>query len=395
MAKNKYIDIDITNLPTPSFLVDERLLKRNLKILKDVKDRTGCKILLAQKGFSMFYFYPLIGHYLDGTTASSLFEAKLGYEEMEKKFTKKKLETHIFNPSYRDDEFDEILDITNHIVFNSFAQWNKFKGRVQEKIKATGKHISCGLRVNPEFSEVETEIYNPAGRYSRFGVTIENFKEDELEGLEGLHFHALCEQNSDALENVLKVFEAKFGKYLHGMKWVNFGGGHHVTRKDYDVEKLIKCINHIKETYNVQVYLEPGEAVALNTGFLVSEVLDITKNEMDILLLDTSASCHMPDVIEMPYRPFIFGSGLPNEKKYTYRLGGPTCLAGDIVGDYSFDEPVKVGDKLIFTDMAHYSMVKTNTFNGINLPSIAVYTEKDGLKVIRTFKYEDFKNRLS
>ena len=395
MAKNKYIDIDITNLPTPSFLVDERLLKRNLKILKDVKDRTGCKILLAQKGFSMFYFYPLIGHYLDGTTASSLFEAKLGYEEMEKRFTKKKLETHIFNPSYRDDEFDEILDITNHIVFNSFAQWNKFKGRVQEKIKATGKHISCGLRVNPEFSEVETEIYNPAGRYSRFGVTIENFKEDELEGLEGLHFHALCEQNSDALENVLKVFEEKFGKYLHGMKWVNFGGGHHVTRKDYDVEKLIKCINHIKETYNVQVYLEPGEAVALNTGFLVSEVLDITKNEMDILLLDTSASCHMPDVIEMPYRPFIFGSGLPNEKKYTYRLGGPTCLAGDIVGDYSFDEPVKVGDKLIFTDMAHYSMVKTNTFNGINLPSIAVYTEKDGLKVIRTFKYEDFKNRLS
>ena len=395
MAKNKYIDIDITNLPTPSFLVDERLLKRNLKILKDVKDRTGCKILLAQKGFSMFYFYTLIGHYLDGTTASSLFEAKLGYEEMEKKFTKKKLETHIFNPSYRDDELDEILDITNHIVFNSFAQWNKFKGRVQEKIKATGKHISCGLRVNPEFSEVETEIYNPAGRYSRFGVTIENFKEDELEGLEGLHFHALCEQNSDALENVLKVFEEKFGKYLHGMKWVNFGGGHHVTRKDYDVEKLIKCINHIKETYNVQVYLEPGEAVALNTGFLVSEVLDITKNEMDILLLDTSASCHMPDVIEMPYRPFIFGSGLPNEKKYTYRLGGPTCLAGDIVGDYSFDEPVKVGDKLIFTDMAHYSMVKTNTFNGINLPSIAVYTEKDGLKVIRTFKYEDFKNRLS
>ena len=395
MAKNKYIDIDITNLPTPSFLVDERLLKRNLKILKDVKDRTGCKILLAQKGFSMFYFYPLIGHYLDGTTASSLFEAKLGYEEMEKKFTKKKLETHIFNPSYRDDEFDEILDITNHIVFNSFAQWNKFKGRVQEKIKATGKHISCGLRVNPEFSEVETEIYNPAGRYSRFGVTSENFKEDELEGLEGLHFHALCEQNSDALENVLKVFEEKFGKYLHGMKWVNFGGGHHVTRKDYDIEKLIKCINHIKETYNVQVYLEPGEAVALNTGFLVSEVLDITKNEMDILLLDTSASCHMPDVIEMPYRPFIFGSGLPNEKKYTYRLGGPTCLAGDIVGDYSFDEPVKVGDKLIFTDMAHYSMVKTNTFNGINLPSIAVYTEKDGLKVIRTFKYEDFKNRLS
>lgn len=395
MTKNKYIDIDITNLPTPSFLVDERLLKKNLEVLKGVKDRTGCKILLAQKGFSMFYFYPLIAQYLDGTTASSLFEAKLGYEEMEKKFSDKNIETHIFNPAYRDDEFDEILDLTNHIVFNSFNQWAKFKDRVFVKIKETGKKISCGLRINPEFSEVETEIYNPAGRYSRFGVTLENFDEKRLSGLDGLHFHALCEQNSDALENVLKIFEEKFGKYLYDMKWVNFGGGHHITRKDYDIEKLVRCINHIKNKYDVEVYLEPGEAVALNTGFLVSEVLDMTKNEIDILLLDTSASCHMPDVLEMPYRPYIFGSGMPNEKKYNYRLGGPTCLAGDIIGDYSFDEPVKVGDKLIFTDMAHYSMVKTNTFNGINLPSIAVYTEKDGLKVIRTFKYEDFRNRLS
>ena len=395
MTKNKYIDIDITNLPTPSFLVDERLLKKNLEVLKGVKDRTGCKILLAQKGFSMFYFYPLIAQYLDGTTASSLFEARLGYEEMEKKVSAKNIETHIFNPAYRDDEFDEILDLTNHIVFNSFNQWDKFKDRVFAKIKETGKKISCGLRINPEFSEVETEIYNPAGRYSRFGVTLENFDEKRLPGLDGLHFHALCEQNSDALENVLKIFEEKFGKYLYDMKWVNFGGGHHITRKDYDIEKLVRCINHIKNKYDVEVYLEPGEAVALNTGFLVSEVLDMTKNEIDILLLDTSASCHMPDVLEMPYRPYIFGSGMPNEKKYNYRLGGPTCLAGDIIGDYSFDEPVKVGDKLIFTDMAHYSMVKTNTFNGINLPSIAVYTEKDGLKVIHTFKYEDFRNRLS
>lgn len=395
MSKNKYIDIDISNLPTPAFIVDERLLKRNLRILKEVKNRTGCKILLAQKGFSMFYFYSLIGHYLDGTTASSLFEAKLGYEEMEKKFEKKNIETHIFNPSFREDEIDEILELTNHIVFNSFPQWNKFKGKVIEKEKELNKKISCGLRVNPEFSEVETEIYNPTGKYSRFGVTIENFREDELDGLEGLHFHALCEQNSDALENVLKVFEEKFGKYLYNMKWVNFGGGHHITRDDYNIEKLVNSINYIKEKYNVEVYLEPGEAVALNTGFLVSEVLDITKNEIEILLMDTSASCHMPDVIEMPYRPFIFGSGLANEKKYTYRLGGPTCLAGDIIGDYSFDEPIKVGDKLIFTDMAHYSMVKTNTFNGINLPALAVYTEKKGLEVIRIFNYEDFKNRLS
>ncbi len=395
MVKNKYLDMDISNLPTPSFIVDERLLKKNLEILKDVKDRTGCKILLAQKGFSMFYFYQLIGHYLDGTTASSLFEARLGYEEMEKKFHKKNIETHIFNPSFREDEFDEILRLTNHVVFNSFNQWNKFKNKVIQKEKELNKKISCGLRVNPEFSEVETEIYNPSGRFSRFGVTIGNFKENELEGIEGLHFHALCEQNSDALENVLKVFEKKFGKYLYNMKWVNFGGGHHITREDYNVEKLVKCINHIKEKYNVEVYLEPGEAVALNTGFLVSEVLDIIENEMEILLMDTSASCHMPDVIEMPYRPFIFGSGMPEEKQFTYRLGGPTCLAGDIIGDYSFDEPVKIGDKLIFTDMAHYSMVKTNTFNGINLPSIAVYTEKEGVKVIKTFGYEDFRERLS
>ena len=388
LAKNKDIDMDISNLVTPAFILDERLLKKNLKILKDVINRTSCKILLAQKGFSMFYFYPLIGKYLHGTTASSLFEAKLGYEKMGG-------ETHIFNPSFRDDEIDEILEISDHIVFNSFRQWNKFKNKVENKEKERNKKISCGIRVNPEFSEVETEIYNPTGRFSRFGVTIANFKEEELDGIEGLHFHALCEQNSDALENVLKVFEQKFGKYLYNMKWVNFGGGHHITREDYDIEKLVKCINHIKEKYNVQVYLEPGEAVALNTCFLISEVLDITENEIEILLIDTSASCHMPDVIEMPYRPFIFGSGLPNEKKYTYRLGGPTCLAGDIIGDYSFDKPVNVGDKLIFTDMGHYSMVKTNTFNGINLPSIVAYTEKDGLKVIRSFGYDDFKNRLS
>ena len=287
------------------------------------------------------------------------------------------------------------MDITDHIVFNSFNQWNKFKDKVKEKEKELKKKISCGIRINPEFSEVETEIYNPAGRFSRFGVTIKNFKEDELEGIEGLHFHALCEQNSDALENVLKVFEENFGKYLYSMKWVNFGGGHHITREDYDIEKLVKCINHIKEKYDVEVYLEPGEAVALNTGFLVSEVLDITQNEMEILLMDTSASCHMPDVIEMPYRPFIFGSGMPGENKYTYRLGAPTCLAGDVIGAYSFDKPVKTGDKLIFTDMGHYSMVKTNTFNGINLPAIAAYTEKNGLKVIKTFGYEDFKDRLS
>ena len=377
-------DIDISTLPTPSYIVDERLLIKNLEKLKSIIDRTGCRILLAQKGFSMFYFYPLIKKYLNGTTASSLYEARLGFEEMGN-------ETHIFNPSYREDEIDEILSMVDHIVFNSFNQWSKYKNIV----KSHERDISCGLRVNPEYSSVETEIYNPTGKFSRFGVTKVNFKEDELDGIDGLHFHALCEQNSDALEATLVAFEEKFGQYLHGMKWVNFGGGHHITRDDYDVEKLINCINHIKNKYNVEVYLEPGEAVALNTGFLVTEVLDTIYNEMDILLVDTSAACHMPDVIEMPYRPFIINSGMPNEKAYTYKLGGPTCLAGDVIGDYSFDNPINIGDKLIFTDMAHYSMVKNNTFNGINLPAIAVYTEKDGVKVIRSFKYEDFRNRLS
>lgn len=377
-------DIDISSLPTPSYIVDERLLIKNLEKLKSIIDKTGCRILLAQKGFSMFYFYPLIKKYLNGTTASSLYEARLGFEEMGN-------ETHIFNPSYREDEIDEILSMVDHIVFNSFNQWSKYKNIV----KSHERDISCGLRVNPEYSSVETEIYNPTGKFSRFGVTKVNFKEDELDGIDGLHFHALCEQNSDALEATLVAFEEKFGQYLHGMKWVNFGGGHHITRDDYDVEKLINCINHIKNKYNVEVYLEPGEAVALNTGFLVTEVLDTIYNEMDILLVDTSAACHMPDVIEMPYRPFIINSGMPNEKAYTYKLGGPTCLAGDVIGDYSFDNPINIGDKLIFTDMAHYSMVKNNTFNGINLPAIAVYTEKDGVKVIRSFKYEDFRNRLS
>ncbi|MBP8637115.1 MAG: carboxynorspermidine decarboxylase [Leptotrichiaceae bacterium] len=377
-------DIDISSLPTPSYIVDERLLIKNLEKLKSIIDKTGCRILLAQKGFSMFYFYPLIKKYLNGTTASSLYEARLGFEEMGN-------ETHIFNPSYREDEIDEILSMVDHIVFNSFNQWSKYKNIV----KSHERTISCGLRVNPEYSSVETEIYNPTGKFSRFGVTRVNFKEDELDGIDGLHFHALCEQNSDALEATLVAFEEKFGQYLHGMKWVNFGGGHHITRDDYDVEKLINCINHIKNKYNVEVYLEPGEAVALNTGFLVTEVLDTIYNEMDILLVDTSAACHMPDVIEMPYRPFIINSGIPNEKAYTYKLGGPTCLAGDVIGDYSFDNPINIGDKLIFTDMAHYSMVKNNTFNGINLPAIAVYTEKDGVKVIKSFKYEDFRNRLS
>nr|WP_274528847.1 carboxynorspermidine decarboxylase [Paenibacillus piscarius] len=382
--KNKDIDIDISNLPSPAYLVDERLLTKNLETLNYVQERSGAKILLAQKGFSMHAMYPLVGKYLHGVTSSSLFEARLGFEEMGK-------EVHVYAPAYVDREFDELLRYSDHMVFNSFDQWSRFKERVQN----APKQISCGIRVNPEYSEIEVPLYDPCYNYSRMGVTLPNFRPDELDGIDGLHFHTMCEQNSDTLERTLKVVEEKFGQYLHGMKWLNFGGGHHITRPDYDLETLIKCILHMKETYNVEIYLEPGEAIALNTGYLVATVLDTMHNGMDIAILDTSAECHMPDVLAMPYRPGIIGAGQPGEFPYTYRLGGMTCLAGDVIGDYSFPEPLKYGDKLIFTDMAHYSMVKNHMFNGVNLPAIASYNEEEGLKVIREFEYSDFSGRLS
>ncbi|MDF2567974.1 MAG: nspC, partial [Oscillospiraceae bacterium] len=318
------MSINFSDLPTPCYVVDERLLIKNLEILKNVMNQTDCRILLAQKGFSMFSLYPLIGKYLSGTTASSLFEAKLGREEMGK-------ETHIFSPAYMEHEFDEIIGLCDHIVFNSFDQWNKYKPR----IKSYDKRIECGIRINPEYSEIETDIYNPCFTNSRLGVTLSNFKPEELKGIDGLHFHTMCEQNSDVLKRTIEVLDQKFCKYIAKMKWINFGGGHHITREDYDIQKLIDCIMFMKNKYGVQVYLEPGEAVALNTGFLVSKVLDVVHNGMDIAILDTSAACHMPDVLEMPYRPNIINSGMPDEFAYTYRLGGPTCLAGDIIGDYS------------------------------------------------------------
>lgn len=378
------MEIDFNLAPSPSYVVDERLLVKNLEILKSVQERTGCRILLAQKAFSMFSLYPLISRYLSGVASSSLFEARLGYEEMGK-------EVHIYSPAYNDNEFDEILKVSDHIVFNSFGQWRKFRGRVG---KAPEK-IECGIRVNPQYSEVKTGLYDPCAPYSRMGVTKANFEPEELDGIDGLHFHTLCEQNSDALEHTLQVVEQKFGKYLKDMKWINFGGGHHITRPDYDIERLIRCILLMKEKYGLQVYLEPGEAVALNTGYLVSTVLDIVDNGMRIAILDTSATCHMPDVLEMPYRPEIIGAGKPGENAWTYRLGGPTCLAGDVIGDYSFKEPLKIGDRLVFCDMAIYSMVKNNTFNGVGLPAITSYNDAQGLRIIRQFGYEDFKTRLS
>lgn len=377
-------NIDFNAVPSPCYVVDERLLIKNLEILASIQQRTGCKILLAQKGFSMHSVYPLIGKYLHGVTSSSLFEARLGYEEMGK-------EVHVYAPAYLDEELDELLQYSDHIVFNSFHQWKKFKDRV----KGHSKKIECGIRINPEHSEGETPIYDPCYKYSRLGVTLANFQPDQLEGIDGLHFHTLCQQNSDALERTVKVVDEKFGEFIKGMKWLNLGGGHHITRPDYDIERLIQTILYLKDKYSVDIYLEPGEAVALNTGYLVATVLDIVDNGMQIAILDTSAACHMPDVLEMPYRPEIIDAGMPDEYAHTYRLGGNTCLAGDIIGDYSFKQPLKPGDKLVFCDMAHYSMVKNNTFNGVNLPSIALYTERDGMQIIRKFGYEDFKGRLS
>lgn len=377
------MDIDFNALPSPCYVVDERLLKQNLEILQMVQERTGCKILLAQKGFSMFAVYPLIGQYLAGVTSSSLFEARLGYEKMGK-------EVHVYAPAYPDGEFDELLRYADHIVFNSFAQWKHFR----EKVKRQGK-TGCGIRINPEYSEIGTPIYNPCFENSRLGVTLSQFEPDELEGIEGLHFHTMCEQNSDTLWRTVRVVDEKFGRFLSKMKWLNMGGGHHITRPDYDVETLIRSILYFKEKYGVEVYLEPGEAVALNTGYLVGTVLDIVKNGMTIAILDASAACHMPDVLEMPYRPNVLGAGRPGEKRNTYRFGGNTCLAGDIIGDYSFDTPLKIGDRVVFCDMAHYTMVKNNMFNGVNLPAIALRKESGAVEIIRGFGYSDYRSRLS
>ena len=367
---------------TPYFLVDESRLVRNLELLKEIQEDTGCRILLAQKAFSGFFAYPLIGRYLAGTTASGLCEARLGKEEFGG-------ETHVFSPAYREDEFQELLLYADHFVFNSPAQLRRYG----ERAKREGK--SVGLRVNPECSTQEGHaIYDPCAPGSRLGTVKEQFDEELLPLLDGLHFHTLCEQNSDDLEITAQAFEEKFGRYLGRMKWVNFGGGHHITREDYDVERLKKIIRHFMEHYGVEVYLEPGEAVVLNAGFLVSSVLETMKNGIDIAILDASAACHMPDVLEMPYRPPVRSSGMPGEKKYTFRLTGPTCLAGDVIGDYSFDHPLLEGEQVVFEDMALYTMVKTNTFNGMILPSI-VWKNREGEEIlIREFGYEDFKGRL-
>lgn len=370
----------IEELQTPCYVIDKRKLEENLKILREVADEAGCKILLAQKAYSCYDTYPLIAKYLDGTTASGLFEARLGYEKMGK-------ENHIFSPAYKEKEFDEIVQICDHILFNSIAQVNKFKDRLRGR--------SAGLRINPECSTQEGHaIYDPCAPGSRLGVTIKNFDESVLDVIDGLHFHTLCEQNSDDLEKTLLAVEEKFGRYLHRVKWLNFGGGHHITRKDYDRKILIEQIQRVKKKYGVEVYVEPGEAIALNAGYLVTEVLEKVNNGITTLILDASAACHMPDVLEMPYRPPLRDGFLPEEKPFCYRLSSVTCLAGDVIGDYSFEKEVHIGDKLYFEDMAIYSMVKNNTFNGMPLPSIALMDEEGECEVIKEFGYMDFAQRL-
>ncbi|MBR6419854.1 MAG: carboxynorspermidine decarboxylase [Oscillospiraceae bacterium] len=371
------------DLPTPCYIIDEAKLRSNLELLHNVETETGCRILLAQKAFSCFALYPMIAEYLSGTTASGLYEARLGRTEFGK-------ETHVFEPAFTDTEFTQICNLCDHIIFNSFAQLGRHRPVWEQA------DVSVGIRVNPECStQGDHAIYDPCAPGSRLGVTRANFRPDQLRGVEGLHFHTLCEQNADDLITTFRAFEEKFGEFLPQMKWLNLGGGHHITREDYDVDALKKLILEIRQKYGVTVYLEPGEAIALNAGWLDTTVMDIVENGIKTLILDTSAACHMPDVLEMPYRPPLLDSGEWGEKPYEYRLSSRTCLAGDIIGDYSFDREIRIGDRLTFGDMAIYSMVKNNTFNGMPLPAIVLQHADGDCEIIKEFSYEDFKGRLS
>ena len=382
MNKNYEVVDSFDKLPSPAYVCEEELLENNLKLLKRVQDETGVKILLALKGFAMHSTFDLCKKYLKGCCASGLHEALLAKEEFGK-------EVHTYSPAFKDEEIDEIISISNHLVFNSFNQLKRYKDKAFKK-------VSLGVRLNPEYSSVEVDLYNPCAPNSRLGITKANFDESQLQYLEGFHFHALCEQNVDALEGALANFEKNFSLYFSQLKWVNFGGGHHITRADYDVEGLINLLKDFKARYpHLEVYMEPGEAIGWQTGYLVATVLDIVNNGMDLAILDTSAEAHMPDTLAMPYRAMIRNSAVAFEKKYTYRLGGNTCLAGDIIGDYSFDEPLKVGDRIILEDMIHYTMVKTTTFNGIKLPSIIIKNKDNSYKVIKNFCYNDYISRLS
>ena len=381
--------MNLDSIKTPCYICEEELLENNLTLLDDVQKRSGAKIILALKGFAMWGTFALVSKYLKGCTSSGLHEALLARENFAS--LNKDAEVHTYSPAFKDEDIAEIAKVSDHIVFNTPSQLYRFKDRVKE----INPNISLSIRINPEYSESPVDIYNPCGIYSRLGTTLTNFDEEVLQYIDGLNFHALCEQNVDALEKVLEIFEDKFSIYFKGMKYINFGGGHHITKKGYDVEKLIRIIKEFREKYDVDVYLEPGEAVGWETGYLVSTVLDVFHNGMDVAILDTSAEAHMPDTLAMPYRADVRGSAEAGEKKYTYRLGGNTCLAGDIMGDYSFDKPLNIGDKIIFEDQIHYTFVKNTTFNGIKLPSLAIKRKGGTLDIIKEFTYEDYKNRLS
>ncbi|MGB3212836.1 MAG: carboxynorspermidine decarboxylase [Desulforhopalus sp.] len=380
---------DPSRLNTPCYLVDVGLLRRNLQILADVKAKTGCKILLALKCFSMFRLFPLIAQTLDGVCASSPHEARLGFEEFGK-------EVHTFGAAYSSSDMVDLCQTSDHILFNSCSQFERFKPMILEYTGRSGKEIELGIRINPEHSEGAVEMYDPCAPGSRLGIRRAQLGDEPLEGVSGLHWHNLCEQDADCLERTVQAVEERFGDLIPRMKYVNFGGGHHITRPGYDLDRLVRVINAFKTRWGVEVYLEPGEAVALNCGYLVSTVLDVTRADMDIAIMDGSVPAHMPDVLEMPYRPHIIGSGENREKAHSYRIGGLSCLAGDVAGTYSFDDPLTVGDRLVYSDMAIYTMVKNNTFNGVALPSIYLYDSDDGsYECVRSFGYEDFKTRLS
>ncbi len=404
-----FFNFDPVRVPSPCFVVDEVAIENNLKILNRVQQESGAKVLLALKAFSMFSLAPLISKYLSGTCSSGLHEALLGYEEFggNKKGSDHR-EVHVFSAAFTEPDLEELLTFSDHIVFNSFNQWQRFQPLIK-KAKAQRPALDFGLRINPMHSEGAAEIYDPCAAGSRLGIPFDTFKQnvptaDDLiaTGITGLHFHTLCEQLFEPLDRTLTAVEAQFGEYLHKVDWVNFGGGHHITHPDYDVDKLIARVKAFQQKYDVQVYLEPGEAIAIHTGVLVSEVLDLGYNQMDLAILDTSATCHMPDTLEMPYRAEVIdlasknAAGEKGEKQHTYRLGGQTCLAGDVMGDYSFDQALEIGQRLMFDDMSHYTMVKTSTFNGIGLPSLALWnSETDEIKVVKEFGYQDFKQRLS
>lgn len=391
MKSQTFHQFDPTRVPSPCFVIDQAMVEQNLRIMHRVQEASGAKVLGALKAFSCWSLGELTGRYLSGVCASGINEALLGKEF----YLQQGGELHVFSAAYSAGDLREILKIADHVVFNSFSQWHRFKSMALAA-KEERPQLQFGLRINPEHSEGEVEIYDPCAAGSRLGIPLSQFAGEGLDGISGLHFHTLCEQTLAPLRRTLAVVEAKFGHLFGQMEWINFGGGHHISREDYDVDGLIELIKDFRQRHLLQVYLEPGEAMAIHSGVLVTEVLDVTYTDRPQVILDTSATCHMPDTLEMPYRADIFGAGMPEEKSFTYRLGGMTCLAGDVIGDYSFDEPLKVGQRLMFDDMAHYTMVKTSTFNGIGLPAIALWDSRDdGLSVQKTFAYADFKMRLS